>query len=79
MLIIAWVIALFFAANIGASGTAASMGAAYGAGAIRRKWMALVLVAAAAFLGAVIGGGSVVKTISGGLSRPTTSRWKSRC
>ncbi|MFB5189892.1 inorganic phosphate transporter [Alicyclobacillus fastidiosus] len=67
MLIIAWIIALFFAANIGASGTAASMGAAYGAGAIRRRWIALVLVAAAAFLGAVVGGGSVVKTISGGI------------
>ncbi|EPZ43324.1 MULTISPECIES: inorganic phosphate transporter [Alicyclobacillus] len=67
MLIIAWVIAMFFAANIGASGTAASMGAAYGAGAVKRKWIALVLVAVAAFLGAVIGGGSVVKTISGGI------------
>ncbi|WP_067622423.1 inorganic phosphate transporter [Alicyclobacillus acidiphilus] len=67
MVIAAWVIALFFAANIGASGTAASMGAAFGAGAITRKWIALVLVAVAAFLGAVIGGGNVVKTISNGL------------
>ncbi|MFD1677838.1 inorganic phosphate transporter [Alicyclobacillus fodiniaquatilis] len=67
MVIAAWIIALFFAANIGASGTAASMGSAYGAGAIKRKWLALVLVAVAAFMGAIIGGGSVVKTISGGI------------
>ncbi|WAH38693.1 inorganic phosphate transporter [Alicyclobacillus dauci] len=67
MQITAWVIALFFAANIGASGTAAAMGSAYGAGALPRRWMALVLVAIGAFLGAVIGGGTVVKTISGGI------------
>ncbi|GLG00270.1 sulfate permease CysP [Alicyclobacillus hesperidum subsp. aegles] len=67
MVIAAWLIALFFAANIGASGTAASMGAAYGAGAVRKKWVALLLVAMAAFLGAVIGGGSVVKTIGSGI------------
>ncbi|WP_027415623.1 inorganic phosphate transporter [Aneurinibacillus terranovensis] len=64
---LAIVIALFFAMNIGASGTAASMGAAYGSGAIRNKRLAMVLVAMAAFLGAVIGGGEVVKTISGGI------------
>lgn len=66
-MIAVWLIALFFAANIGASGTAASMGAAYGAGAIKSKWVALTLVAVAAFFGAVIGGGRVVKTISGGI------------
>lgn len=67
MTIAAWIIALFFAANIGASGTAASMGAAYGAGAVSRKWVALAMVAVGAFLGAILGGGSVVKTIGGGI------------
>ncbi|WCN37380.1 inorganic phosphate transporter [Aneurinibacillus uraniidurans] len=60
-------VGLFFAMNIGASGTAASMGAAYGGGAIRNKRLAMVIVAVAALLGAVIGGGEVVKTIGGGI------------
>jgi sulfate permease len=64
---IAMAVALFFAMNIGASGTAASMGAAYGAGAIKNKRIAMYLVALAAFLGAVLGGGEVVKTIGGGI------------
>ncbi|WNC13365.1 anion permease [Brevibacillus brevis] len=64
---VAIAIALFFAMNIGASGTAASMGAAYGSGAVRNKRIAMLLVAAAALLGAVLGGGEVVKTISGGI------------
>ncbi|MCM3789351.1 anion permease [Domibacillus indicus] len=59
-------IALFFAMNIGASGTAASMGAAYGASAIKKR-AALILVSIAAFLGAVLGGGEVVKTIGKGI------------
>ena len=67
MQILAWAVALFFAINIGASGTAASMGSAYGAGAVKRRWIALVLVAVAVFLGAYLGGGDVVKTISGGI------------
>ncbi|EGL82779.1 phosphate transporter [Caldalkalibacillus thermarum TA2.A1] len=60
-------IALFFAMNIGASGAAASMGAVYGAGAIRNKLVALLLVALAVFLGAVLGSGEVVKTIGSGI------------
>jgi sulfate permease len=64
---LAFIIAFFFAMNIGASGTAASMGSAYGADAIRNKWLAMVLVAIAAFLGAVLGGGEVVKTIGSGI------------
>lgn len=64
---IAWIVGLFFAINIGASGTAASMGAAYGGGAIKKRWVALVLVAISVFLGAAIGGGNVVKTISAGI------------
>ncbi|WP_203232073.1 inorganic phosphate transporter [Paenibacillus pinistramenti] len=67
MLSIALIVAFFFAANIGASGTAASMGAAYGGGAIRIKWVALLLAAVSVFAGAYLGGGEVVKTISGGI------------
>jgi phosphate/sulfate permease len=54
---VAIAIALFFAMNIGASGTAASMGAAYGSGAVRNKRIAMLLVAVGAFFGAVLGGG----------------------
>lgn len=64
---IAFIIAFFFAMNIGASGTAASMGSAYGADAIKSKRLAMILVALAAFLGAVLGGGEVVKTIGEGI------------
>lgn len=65
--VIALIIALFFAMNIGASGTAAAMGAAYGGGAVKNKLFAVTLVAIAAIAGAVIGGGEVVKTIGNGL------------
>ena len=64
---IAFIIAFFFAMNIGASGTAASMGSAYGADAIKSKRLAMILVGLAAFLGAVLGGGEVVKTIGEGI------------
>jgi sulfate permease len=64
---IAIAVALFFAMNIGASGTAASMGAAYGAGAIKNKRLAMFFVSLAAFWGAVLGGGEVVKTIGNGI------------
>jgi sulfate permease len=60
-------IALFFAMNIGASGAAASMGVAYGSGAIKRKKPALVLVGIGVFLGAYLGGGQVVKTLGSGI------------
>lgn len=60
-------LALFFAMNIGASGTAAAMGAAYGSGAVATKRAATFLVAISALLGAVLGGGEVVKTIGGGI------------
>ncbi|WP_299087014.1 inorganic phosphate transporter [uncultured Metabacillus sp.] len=65
--IIAIVISLFFAMNIGASGAAASMGIAYGSGAILRPRNALILCGIGVILGAVIGGGEVVKTISSGI------------
>lgn len=60
-------IALFFAVNIGASGAAASMGAAYGSGAIRSRRLALYIVALGVFLGAILGSGEVVKTIGSGI------------
>lgn len=65
--IIAIGISIFFAMNIGASGAAASMGVAYGAGAILRPRNALIICAIGVILGAVIGGGEVVKTISSGI------------
>lgn len=65
--IIAIVISFFFAMNIGASGAAASMGVAYGSGAISRPRNALILCGIGVILGAVIGGGEVVKTISSGI------------
>ncbi|WP_431029362.1 inorganic phosphate transporter [Lysinibacillus sp. LZ02] len=64
---IAIAIALFFAANIGASGAAASMGVAYGSGAIKNAKFALLLCGIGVIAGAVLGGGEVVKTISGGI------------
>nr|WP_263326379.1 inorganic phosphate transporter [Neobacillus sp. Marseille-Q6967] len=64
---VAIAVALFFAMNIGASGTAASMGAPYGANAIKSKRLALILVSISAFLGAVLGGGEVVRTIGEGI------------
>lgn len=65
--IIAITISLFFAMNIGASGAAASMGVAYGSGAITKARYALLLCGVGVLLGAVIGGGEVVKTISSGI------------
>ncbi|MBP1157613.1 sulfate permease [Paenibacillus sp. PvR052] len=67
ILIVAIAIALFFAMNIGASGAAATMGVAYGSGAIKRKYLALSLVAVGVFLGAYLGGGEVVKTLGSGI------------
>lgn len=60
-------IGLFFAMNIGASGAAATMGPAYGSGAVKRKWIALCIAAVGVFLGAVIGSSEVVNTISKGI------------
>ncbi len=60
-------VALFFAMNIGASGAAATMGIAYGSGAVTRKRIALAVVAVGVFLGAYLGGGEVVKTLGSGI------------
>ncbi|MFT8320251.1 MAG: inorganic phosphate transporter [Bacillus sp. (in: firmicutes)] len=67
ILILACIMSLFFAMNIGASGAAASLGVAYGSGAIPSKRIALSICAVAILLGAVIGGSEVVKTIGEGL------------
>ncbi|ATH91360.1 sulfate permease [Bacillus glycinifermentans] len=61
------IFSLFFAMNIGASGAAASMGIAYGSEAVKKQFHALLICAAGILLGAVIGGGEVVKTISSGI------------
>lgn len=66
---LALVVGLFFALNIGASGAAASMGAAYGGKALPRR-TALVLAAVFFFLGAWLGGGEVVRTVGVGIVPP---------
>ncbi|NPC92998.1 inorganic phosphate transporter [Bacillus sp. WMMC1349] len=65
--ILAFIIALFFAMNIGASGAAAAMGVAYGSGAIKKRNIALWISGIGVFLGAIIGGKEVVKTIGSGI------------
>jgi len=65
--LIAILIALFFAMNIGASGAAASMGIAYGSGALQKRIIALLISGLGVFLGAVLGGGEVVKTLGTGI------------
>lgn len=64
---LAGIMALFLAMNIGASGAAASISVAYGSGAIASRKKALLLCGVAIFLGAVIGGSEVVKTIGSGI------------
>ena len=64
---LAGIVALFFAMNIGASGAAASISVAYGSGAIKNRKKALILCGIAIFLGAVIGGSEVAKTIGSGI------------
>lgn len=70
-MVIAILIGLFFAINIGASGAAASMGIAYGSGVVKRR-MALFLCAIAVFLGAFFGGEEVVKTLGSGIVPSST-------
>src|SRR3954469_14567361 len=69
--IIAVTIGLFFAINIGASGAAASMGIAYGAGVINKR-LALLLCSITVFFGAWLGGGEVVKTLGSGIVPSST-------
>lgn len=65
--LLAFLAALFFALNIGASGAAASMGIAYGSGALKNRRMALVICGIGVLLGAVLGGGEVAKTLGSGI------------
>lgn len=67
LIVFAFIIALFFAMNIGASGSAASMGIAYGSGALRFRIVALSLCAVGIFLGSLLGSKEVIKTIGTGL------------
>ncbi|WP_273832761.1 inorganic phosphate transporter [Guptibacillus sedimenti] len=67
MTIVVITVALFFAMNIGASGAAASMGVAYGAGAIKKRRTALALCAFGIVAGAIFGGGNVIKTMGSGI------------
>jgi sulfate permease len=67
MIFIAFMVAFFFAANIGASGTAATMSAAYGGGAVKNRIVAVSLVAVFALIGANLGGYEVTATLSEGL------------
>ena len=69
--IIAMMIGLFFAINIGASGAAASMGIAYGAGVVKKR-LALLLCSITVFFGAWLGGGEVVKTLGSGIVPSST-------
>ncbi|WP_199426360.1 inorganic phosphate transporter [Thermaerobacillus caldiproteolyticus] len=66
LITIAFIVSFFFAMNIGASGAAAAMGVAYGSGAIKQKYIALLLCGLGVFLGS-LGGGEVVKTIGSGI------------
>jgi sulfate permease len=67
MTILVITVALFFAMNIGASGAAASMGVAYGAGAIKKRRTALAVCALGIVAGATFGGGNVIKTMGSGI------------
>lgn len=65
-LIAAFAVALFMGLNIGGNNAAASMGAAYGA-KVRTKYQAVMLIGAFSLLGAVTGGGEVIKTLGSGI------------
>jgi len=66
MSLLALILAAFFAMNMGGSGMSPAFAAPYGAGAISRKKAAL-LFGLFVLLGAFIGGGKVVNTISRGI------------
>ncbi|ASK62173.1 anion permease [Virgibacillus phasianinus] len=68
--IMAFLVAYFFAFNIGASGSAAAMSVPYGSGAVKRRSTALMLCAGGILAGAVIGSGEVVETLSKSLVPP---------
>ncbi len=59
-------VAVFMGLNIGGNNAAAAMGAAYGAKA-RTKYQAVMLIGVFSLLGAVLGGGEVIKTLGKGI------------
>lgn len=67
LITLAIIVAILFAMNIGGSGAAASMGIAYGTGAINRKYLALSICACGILLGAFIGSEAVIQTLGTGL------------
>ncbi|MFC4403514.1 inorganic phosphate transporter [Gracilibacillus xinjiangensis] len=67
LVIIAILAACLFAFNIGASGSAASMGVAYGAKVIKNRKTALFLAGLGAIIGALWGGQHVTNTLGKGI------------
>ncbi len=65
-LIVAVAVAIFMGLNIGGNNAAAAMGAAYGA-KVRTKYQAVLLIGTFSFLGAVLSGGEVIKTLGSGI------------
>ncbi|WP_431800838.1 inorganic phosphate transporter [Halobacillus andaensis] len=66
LILLSFIITYFYAFNVGASGSAATMGIAYGAQVINKKWAALLLSGVGCLFGA-LWGGEVVETIGKGL------------
>ena len=66
LVIIALILSVFLAVNIGANNSAASMATSYGAG-VRSKRQAVILIAIFSLLGAVIAGAPVVQTMGKGI------------
>ena len=69
--LVAYLVAVFMGLNIGGNNAAAAMGAAYGA-KVRTKYQAVLLIGVFSLLGAVIGGGAVIKTLGSGILAPGT-------
>ncbi|VVB91724.1 Phosphate transporter family protein [uncultured archaeon] len=70
-LVVAFLVAVFMGLNIGGNNAAAAMGAAYGA-KVRTKYQAVMLIGVFSFLGAVLSGGEVIKTLGSGILPPGT-------
>lgn len=64
--IVAIILSIFLALNVGANNSAASMATSYGAG-VRSKRQAVMLIAIFALLGAVVAGAPVVQTVGKGI------------
>jgi len=69
--LVAYLVAVFMGLNIGGNNAAAAMGAAYGA-KVRTKYQAVLLIGVFSLLGAVLGGGAVIKTLGNGILAPGT-------